>query len=299
MRTIGTCRGLLLRRHPTWKRIRAYISVVAMASQLEASWWAARSSSGFLCGTSCGGGGSSCCCPLGSQVRKKDPAAWFPKDLRMGDMAPGTARCQVSPSSRPNKPGSCRSLHDLRRPFPTVGLAGTSKGDGKSPRDSLIQTEGAIPATPPPPLLSTLHQNTMDRSLRSLRTLSLPGSVVIPGLAVVIFLAVYRALRAPKTRNPPLPPSPAPEPFLGHYRIVPQDAAFKRYAEWGAELSTSSRTCPISAGWTNSALESDVLFFETFGTKWVVLNSLEAATELLEKRGSIYADRPRFVMFEE
>jgi cytochrome P450 len=42
-----------------------------------------------------------------------------------------------------------------------------------------------------------------------------------------------------------------------------------------------------------------VLFFQTFGTKWVVLNSLAAATELLEKRGSTYADRPRFVMFEE
>lgn len=45
--------------------------------------------------------------------------------------------------------------------------------------------------------------------------------------------------------------------------------------------------------------DSDVLFFETFGTKWIVLNSLESATELLEKRGSNYADRPRFVMFEE
>jgi len=45
--------------------------------------------------------------------------------------------------------------------------------------------------------------------------------------------------------------------------------------------------------------ESDVLYFETFGSKWVVLNSLKAAAELLEKRGSRYADRPRFVMFEE
>jgi hypothetical protein len=30
-----------------------------------------------------------------------------------------------------------------------------------------------------------------------------------------------------------------------------------------------------------------------------VLNSREAAVELLEKRGSSYSDRPRFVMFEE
>lgn len=42
-----------------------------------------------------------------------------------------------------------------------------------------------------------------------------------------------------------------------------------------------------------------MLFFETFGTKWIVLNSLKSAVELLEKRGSNNADRPRFVMFEE
>ncbi len=48
-----------------------------------------------------------------------------------------------------------------------------------------------------------------------------------------------------------------------------------------------------------SSLESDVLFFETFGTRWIVLNSLKSAIELLDKRGSNYADRPRFVMFEE
>lgn len=42
-----------------------------------------------------------------------------------------------------------------------------------------------------------------------------------------------------------------------------------------------------------------MLYFQTLGSKWIVLNSLKAAVELLEKRGSNYADRPRFVMFEE
>ena len=46
-------------------------------------------------------------------------------------------------------------------------------------------------------------------------------------------------------------------------------------------------------------LDTDVLFFQTFGTKWIVLNSLKASSELLDQRGSNYADRPRFVMFEE
>ncbi|KAK4157185.1 hypothetical protein C8A00DRAFT_11913 [Chaetomidium leptoderma] len=114
-----------------------------------------------------------------------------------------------------------------------------------------------------------------------LNSLNPSSTAVILGLAVVILLAAYRTLGASTRGKPRLPPGPAPELLLGHYRLVPEDAAFKQYAEWAKEY------------------KSDVLFFHTFGTKWVVLNSLSAATELLEKRGSNYADRPRFVMFEE
>lgn len=45
-------------------------------------------------------------------------------------------------------------------------------------------------------------------------------------------------------------------------------------------------------------LESDVLYFNILGRPVVVLNSLKAAVELLDKRGSNYQDRPRFVLFE-
>lgn len=47
-----------------------------------------------------------------------------------------------------------------------------------------------------------------------------------------------------------------------------------------------------------SNIESDVLFFSAFGRPWMVLNSLEAAVDLLEKRGHKYSDRPRFVLWE-
>ncbi|KAK0618977.1 cytochrome P450 [Immersiella caudata] len=101
-------------------------------------------------------------------------------------------------------------------------------------------------------------------------------------LAVAGYCLVGLVVLFGKKKTPaPLPPSPPGEFLLGHYRVVPVDAPFKRYAEWGIEYN------------------SDVLYFETFGTKWIVLNSLRAAVELLEKRGAKYADRPRFVMFEE
>lgn len=50
---------------------------------------------------------------------------------------------------------------------------------------------------------------------------------------------------------------------------------------------------------TDRLAESDVLYFETFGTKWIVLDSLNASVDLLDKRGANYSDRPNFVLFEE
>ncbi|KAI5824986.1 cytochrome P450 [Schizophyllum commune Tattone D] len=43
--------------------------------------------------------------------------------------------------------------------------------------------------------------------------------------------------------------------------------------------------------------DSDVLYLKMFTQDVVVLNSLEAATDLLDKRGANYCDRPDFVLF--
>ncbi|KAH9886231.1 cytochrome P450 [Cubamyces lactineus] len=44
---------------------------------------------------------------------------------------------------------------------------------------------------------------------------------------------------------------------------------------------------------------SDVLYFTALGTPLLVINSFEAARELLDKRGATYSDRPRLVMIRE
>lgn len=59
-------------------------------------------------------------------------------------------------------------------------------------------------------------------------------------LLLLIVLVAYRALCLIRKKDaPPLPPGPPAEPLLGHYRIVPQDAAFKQYAQWAKEYSMS------------------------------------------------------------
>lgn len=80
----------------------------------------------------------------------------------------------------------------------------------------------------------------MHHALEHLNLSSSFSPTVILGLAIVILLAVLRTARARVRGRPPLPPGPPPEPILGHYRVVPQDAAFKRYAEWAREYSTTS-----------------------------------------------------------
>lgn len=44
--------------------------------------------------------------------------------------------------------------------------------------------------------------------------------------------------------------------------------------------------------------DTDILYFKQFLTPVVVLNTVQAADELLSRRGANYCDRPRFVLFE-
>ncbi len=69
---------------------------------------------------------------------------------------------------------------------------------------------------------------------------SFDGAVALLGLLATILLAAYRKLLGWLSKGstyPPLPPGPPPEPILGHYRMVPEDAAFKQYAKWSKEYS--------------------------------------------------------------
>ncbi|KAI0144630.1 putative O-methylsterigmatocystin oxidoreductase [Xylariaceae sp. FL1272] len=101
-------------------------------------------------------------------------------------------------------------------------------------------------------------------------------------LAIVLLTSLlaaivrYGFLSKVRNRHPPLPPGPPGHFLLGHYGTVPTEAPFKYYAQIGKEYN------------------SDVVHFETCGTRWIVLNSLDAAIDLLDKRGYRYSDRPRF-----
>ncbi|GME35254.1 putative cytochrome p450 protein [Neofusicoccum parvum] len=106
--------------------------------------------------------------------------------------------------------------------------------------------------------------------------------VVLAGLVLCATL-LYRLVFARSTSATsklPLPPSPPGDPILGHFRQIPVLNPEYAYIKWGKELDT------------------DVLYFNVLGRHIVVLNSVKAANDLLDKRGANYADRPRFALFE-
>ncbi|KAI0977223.1 putative cytochrome P450 oxidoreductase [Xylaria arbuscula] len=102
--------------------------------------------------------------------------------------------------------------------------------------------------------------------------------VIIATIGVLVLLLRRRVLGV--KRRLPLPPGPPGEPLIGHLRVIPAEHPEFQYAQWAKEYNT------------------DILHFKVCGRSIIVLNSIEAAHDLLDKRGANYADRPRFVLFE-
>jgi len=88
----------------------------------------------------------------------------------------------------------------------------------------------------------------------------------------VALLFIRKKLRVPL----PLPPGPRGYPIIGNVYDIPHEYAWHTYAEWAKKYG-------------------DIMYFNVLGTSTIVLNSLKATMELLDKRSSNYSDRPRMV----
>ncbi|KAF8885935.1 cytochrome P450 [Infundibulicybe gibba] len=100
-------------------------------------------------------------------------------------------------------------------------------------------------------------------------------------LLINILLAgyIYKCFRRPK-RSHPFPPGPKPKPIVGNALDIPAKNAWITYSQWAEKY------------------RSDILHVEALGQHIIVLSSLEDATELLEKRASIYSSRPSIPMLD-
>ncbi|KAJ7611293.1 cytochrome P450 [Roridomyces roridus] len=83
-----------------------------------------------------------------------------------------------------------------------------------------------------------------------------------------------------RRRNPPPPPGPRRLPLLGNLLDVPPEKSWIKFAEWGD-------------------VYGDICSISILGQEIMILNSASAASALLDKKSSIYSDRPFVVMAGE
>ncbi|TEB11285.1 cytochrome P450 [Coprinellus micaceus] len=104
-------------------------------------------------------------------------------------------------------------------------------------------------------------------------------TTVLVGISGIVTVLAYRKLKA-KGRLP-LPPGPPGLPIVGNIFDIPEEDFWWKYKEWSDQYG------------------SDVIYLSVLGREIVVLNSLAACKELLEKRSAIYSSRPRMPMMNE
>jgi len=114
-------------------------------------------------------------------------------------------------------------------------------------------------------------------------------------LAVAVSLAIFQGRR----RNARLryPPGPKGYPLIGNVFDIPQDVPLwkaampmaERYREWIVSVPVVCTFIPVST-------DSDVVYLNMFGADYVILNSSEAISDLLDKRSSIYSDKVRSLL---
>ncbi|KAF7288971.1 Cytochrome P450 [Mycena indigotica] len=105
-------------------------------------------------------------------------------------------------------------------------------------------------------------------------------------LVLILLFAVSTLFLFPRSRRARqsrlrLPPGPSGLPLLGNLLSMPSGFEWETYARWSQEC------------------KSDIVHIDVVGSSVIVLSSVKAVNDLLEKRSSLYSDRPRFPMVNE
>ncbi|GLB38520.1 putative cytochrome p450 [Lyophyllum shimeji] len=101
------------------------------------------------------------------------------------------------------------------------------------------------------------------------------GLSLVVAAALVLFILKIRLSK----KRLPLPPGPPADPLLGHLRLIPSSGQDVFFHNLGKTYG-------------------DVVHLSILGRSIVVLNSVHAAVELLDKRSANYSDRPKFPIYE-
>lgn len=106
--------------------------------------------------------------------------------------------------------------------------------------------------------------------------------MALPVLAIagfVVALLIFIRDRLSRKLRLPLPPGPPADPIIGHIRLIPQTGQDIFFYEMGK-------------------IYGDVIHIKVLNQTLIILNSVQAANDLLDKRSHNYSDRPDFPIFD-
>ncbi|KAK1232372.1 hypothetical protein PQX77_004494 [Marasmius sp. AFHP31] len=103
----------------------------------------------------------------------------------------------------------------------------------------------------------------------------------LASVAFMIILSLYLRKTPFNRLSGRLPPGPKRLPLIGNLLQVPTKFEWRTYHKWCEELAT------------------DIIHLDALGISIVVLDSIKAAQELVEKRSAIYSGRPQSIVLNE
>lgn len=120
----------------------------------------------------------------------------------------------------------------------------------------------------------------------------------IPRIFLITTLVVFLAVRYVNSPWRKVPPGPRGLPIVGHaFRLRDKDWMFENDIK--RKFSVSDPIFPsVTAGLRRETLDH-MMYLNALGQPILVINSLKTAFELLDRRASIYSDRPRAVVAHE
>jgi len=121
-----------------------------------------------------------------------------------------------------------------------------------------------------------------------------PTLLVVFSCAVI--LLAQRLTTIQKAKRLPLPPGPKTT-WLGGSQL-PQTYHWLTYARWKDTFGLLCLILPSDVN-SQSFTIGDIIYIYAFGNPIIVLNTAEAANQLLDKRSDIYSSRPLRTMVGE
>ncbi|EIM91747.1 cytochrome P450 [Stereum hirsutum FP-91666 SS1] len=103
-------------------------------------------------------------------------------------------------------------------------------------------------------------------------------NIVIYAAVGLTFITAYRAFQSRK--HPPYPPGPKPLPVVGNAHHMPTEKEWIAFADMAKAYG-------------------DIMHLSVLGRHIIVLSSPKAVHDLLDRRSSIYSDRPKITMAGE